>query len=73
MKIYAKGTSTFLRLLNPVRNTAGVGSWVTVLASKIGTMFIELLTGKNEEKIMKYYIKIKFIFLKELIRQECFI
>ena len=64
MKIYAKGISTFLRLLNPVRNRAVVGSWVTMLASKIGTMFIKLLTGKNEEKIMKYYIKNRVYFFK---------
>ena len=50
MKIYAKGISTFLRLLNPVRSRAVVGSWVTMPASKIGSMFIELLTGTNEEK-----------------------
>jgi len=64
MKIYAKGISTFLRLLNPVRNRAVVGSWVTRLASKISTMFIKLLTGKNEEKIMKYYIKNRVYFSK---------
>lgn len=64
MKIYAKGISTFLGLLNPVRNRAVVGSWVTMLASKIGTMFIKLLTGKNEEKIMKYYIKNRVYFFK---------
>ena len=64
MKIYAKGISTFLRLLNPVRNRAVVGSWVTRLASKISTMFIKLLTGKNEEKIMKYYIKNRVYFFK---------
>lgn len=64
MKIYAKGISTFLRLLNPVRNRAVVGSWVTRLASKISTMFIKLLTVKNEEKIMKYYIKNRVYFSK---------
>ena len=64
MKIYAKGISTFLRLLNPVRNRAVVGSWVTRLASKISTMFIKLLTGKNEEKIMKHYIKNRVYFSK---------
>lgn len=57
MKIHEEGISTFFRLLNPVRNRAIVGSWVITLASKIGAMFIKLLTSRNEEKIMKYHIK----------------
>lgn len=64
MKIYAKGISTFLRLLNPVRNTAVVDSWVTMLASKIGTMFIELFTDKNEEKNHEILYKNKVYFFK---------
>lgn len=64
MKIYAKGISTFLRLLNPVRSRAVVGSWVTMLASKIGSMFIELLTGTNEEKNLEMLYKNRGYFFK---------